>query len=95
MDKNNWSLRTLLNEWTDYDVAEYYFCCVLGLANYDENFENFRANKGVFYTKNHVSSMLFEFFDRMAELGILEQNDDLQYRFKQGVANLQEIAYNK
>ncbi len=89
------TIRELFQDWQDFDVAEYYFCCLLGLVEYDESFDAFRENKGVFCTKNRMSDVLFDTLESLVALGILEKNDDIQYRYNCANRSLQEIAYNK
>ncbi len=74
-------LRELLDNWTDADVAGYYLACSLGLMEYDPSFGVFRDLKGVFSTNNVVGNALFKMLDIMVEGGLLEMNDEFQYRW--------------
>lgn len=75
------SIQTLFADWVDYDIAAYYVTCLLGLTKYDENSEEYRRIKGLYWTGNKVSDSLYSFLENLVEAGILEKNDDLGYRY--------------
>ncbi len=66
------TLKELLNDWTDFDIAMYHLACCLGIMEY----ENFGKVKGVLNHNNEVSTTLYEMLERLVSLNILERNDD-------------------
>ena len=70
------TLKELLAEWTEWDVAQYYLACCLGLMTFDNAFENFRKSKGVFWARNEVGSMLHNTLRAMAANSILEFDEE-------------------
>jgi hypothetical protein len=74
-------IEELFEDWVDFDVAEYYLCCLLGLTKYDESFDEFRRIKGLYNTGNQYEKMFFEFLEKMAEAKLLEKDDGLGYRW--------------
>ena len=70
------TIQELLNDWTDVDVALYYVACLLDLMEYDEEFDNFRKSKGVFWGANPFGEMLYETVEKMTEIGILEKDEE-------------------
>ena len=77
------TLKELLVDWEDYDIASYYLACSLGIMKYDPSFAIFRFVKGVFMTRTDLGTMLAEMLDELAKQGILERNseDDCQFRW--------------
>lgn len=71
----------LFHDWVDFDIAEYYLACLLGIVKYDESLSEFRRTKGIYVTKNDVGDMLFGFLEKLVEVNIFERNDVLGYRF--------------
>jgi hypothetical protein len=76
-------LRELLSDWCDQDIAMYLLACSIGLMEYDEPFDEFRRVKGVFWTNNKYAEMLFAMLREMTKTGILETNEDSQFRWNQ------------
>ena len=70
------TLKKLLDDWEDLDVAAYYLACCLGLMDYDKSFAKFREVKHVFWTGNELSDFLYEMLNQLVKLNILERNDD-------------------
>jgi hypothetical protein len=66
----------LLGDWTDFDIAQYYLACSLGMMKYDESFGEFRKNKGVFRTRNELADFFNETLENLVKLNVLERNDD-------------------
>jgi hypothetical protein len=73
--------KELFADWQDPDFAEYYLACLLGVMDFDPTWDTFRKNKGVFSTGNKVGDALFDMLEQMVTAGMLEKNDDLQYRW--------------
>ena len=75
-------LRTLLENWTDADVAQFSLGVALGL--YDAN-EQMSDYKRVFWSNNPTGNALALALDALAAGGILERRDDrslnLQFRW--------------
>lgn len=75
------TLKDLLKDWTDFDIAEYYLACSLGIVKFDDNFGEFRKTKGIYNTKNPLGDSLYEFLETLVKLGILERNESKGYRW--------------
>jgi hypothetical protein len=80
------TLKELFSEWTDGDVAQYYLACQPRLMAYDGSKANewsatFDEVKGVFNTNNTFSKMTYAMLEELVEGGILETNDDVQFRW--------------
>ena len=69
-------LKELLKDWTDQDVAQYYLACCLGLMEFDESFTNFVNAKSVFWSGNSIQKMLFEMFEKMREVGMVDFDEN-------------------
>lgn len=75
-------LSELLSDWTEPDVAEYYLACVIGIMDYESEKTRFQVElKGVFWTKNRVSDALYQMLESMVVAGMLEKNEDWDYRW--------------
>ena len=76
------NLRELLDDWEDEDISGYYLACCLGFLSYDSSFTVFREAKHIFWTDNPTSRFLYEMLQKMAEIQMLEFDDDKsQYRW--------------
>jgi len=75
------TIEVLFKDWEDLDVAQYYLACLLGILRYDDTFQIFRDNKGLFWTQNRLSDMFYKLLKDLEELKVLERNDDGQYRY--------------
>lgn len=76
------NLKELLAEWEDYDIAQYYLACSLGIMNYDQDFsKEYKKVKGVFWINNKVGNMLYNILESMVEGELLETNDDGMFRW--------------
>lgn len=74
--------REMFSEWTDFDIAEYYVACLIGLCEYDETGATFRDSKSVYNTSNGVGNMLYRILKDLTEGGVLMFDSDLgQYKF--------------
>ena len=89
------TFKLLFEDWQDYDVSEYYFCCLLGLIEYDESFDAFRKNKGVFCTGNRLSDAIYGILENLVALNILEKNENSEFRCDRRNLSPQEIAYQQ
>ena len=49
---------------------------------YADTYEEFQRVKAVFNTRNPVGDMLFKLSEQMVASGMLEKNDETQYRWK-------------
>ncbi len=78
---NEMRIDLLLKDWEDFDVTMYYVGCSLGLMKFDENFEEFRRIKGVFWANNDVRESLVQLMERLVDSAILQKNDDGQLRW--------------
>lgn len=77
------TLKELLNDWTEPDVASFYLACSLGLMEYNENLllNGCHNVSGVFETRTQFGTMCFEMLEIMAKDGILEKRDEYEYRW--------------
>ena len=75
------NLNELLKDWEDQDISTYYLACCLGFMEYDSTFARFLESKHVFWTGNPTSNFLYEMLGKMSEIGMLEFNDNDQYRW--------------
>lgn len=73
------TLREALREWTDFDGAEHALALCLGLMSPGISFAT--DAKHVYWTNNPVGNVLSEILQELTRVGILELNDDLQYRW--------------
>lgn len=81
MGKRTVSLKEYLDDWTDYDVAGYFLACSLGIMVHDDLLDEFRRNKGVFYTDNPIGNLLTKILVELADGGVLQRNDEGQFRW--------------
>lgn len=63
------------------DVAHFYLACLLGVMELDESQDAWIRVKGVFNTNNAVSNCLYEILEQAVAGGMLERNDEVQYRW--------------
>lgn len=63
------SIKEYLKDWQDYDVAQFYLGCVLGLFNNDN--DTFRAIKHIFWTDNELGNFLFIMLEDMSNKKML------------------------
>jgi hypothetical protein len=77
------TIKELFDNWVQPDVAEYYLACLLGIMEYDESIPDFYPAKvgGVFNTHNKIETMLFKMLEAMVKGGILETQEDGDYRW--------------
>ena len=80
-----------LKDWTDFDGAAYELGVALSI------FKDFReeggmwldhAPKWVFWTNNPLGNSLCEMLEEMVSVGILEKNDESQFRWVDGKVGL-------
>lgn len=75
------TIQKLFKDWVDPDIGVYYLACLLGVMKYDETYDVFRKNKGVFAAKTTFSDMLYPWLEGLVEIGMLETNEDYMYRW--------------
>ena len=78
------SLEKFFSDWTDPDIGMYYVFCLLGFAEHDTNYQSFRDYKGIFASKDPFGDELYFFLENLVKIGMLEKNDDCQYRWNSG-----------
>ena len=79
---NMLTIEQLFDDWTEPDVGEYYLACLLGLMVFEKDLDGvFWTQRGVFNTRNKISTMLFRMLEAMVEGSVLEKNDEYQYRW--------------
>jgi hypothetical protein len=78
------TLKERLKDWTDFDGASYELGVVLGI------FKDFRteggswldhADKAIFWSRNDLGTALMKMLEEMASAGILDSNEDTQFRW--------------
>lgn len=68
-------------EWVDFDIAATALFKSIGLYKCDEALGN---AKWVWWVNNLIGNKTAEFLDSLVKVGILEKNDDNQFRIKEG-----------
>lgn len=86
-------LNQRLKDWVDFDGAAYELGVVLGV--FEETppggFWLRHAPKWVFWTDNSLGNTLHEMLEQLVGIGMLEKNDEDQYRWNgRAVKNLLE-----
>lgn len=75
-------IEDLFAEGVDGDHATYYIACILGLFEYDPDLRVvFLEYKGIFNTKNKISTMLFNLVEELVDVGILIEDEKGQYQY--------------
>ena len=74
-------IRKLFRDWVEPEIAHYYLACLIGIMVLDESKEGWFRVRGVFNTNNPVSTCLFQMLEQAVAGGMLEENDDFQYRW--------------
>lgn len=88
------SLKEVLKDWTDFDVAAHQLGLDIGLFTPEETFST--DLKWVFWSNNPAGEMLYRMLRLMAETEVLERDEEsMQYRWKEGVTaqTLDKDAY--
>lgn len=73
------TLRERLQEWTDWDVAEYHLGAALGLWPEWTEDAGWHEFKGVIWSDTPVGNMLHETIQKLVAVGMLESKDDGEY----------------
>ena len=75
------ALRHHLNDWVDWDAAQFYLAVGLGIMK--PGMESALKNKHVFWTDNELGNRLFRLLGELADAGILEhrKEPDIQFRY--------------
>jgi len=77
------TLKEILKDWTDFDVAEYYLGCCLGL-NKDERNSFTVDYKHIFWTHNDIGNTLGNILMQLKDIGVLEYDpDEIQYKWNE------------
>jgi len=76
------SLREALSDWQDVDGAMYHLAVALGVLT---DSRPWGGRKDLFWTNNPVGNALFEQLRQLAELGVLEFDED-ETRFRRNPA---------
>ena len=76
-------LKELLKDWTDFDGAEYAIAVSLGLMPNDWHWVLQNA-KWVLWSNNPLGNMLSQMLIALVEQGVLEENDEQQFRYNSG-----------
>jgi hypothetical protein len=76
------TLKSALQDWTDWDAAGYSTAVALGIIDPERSPFQTKA-KHVFWSNNAVGNALCQFLEVLVSLGILERRDepDIQYRW--------------
>lgn len=74
------SVKQYLKDWRDLDHLQYEIALRLGVISIDQSFQT--DVKWVFWTDNPLGNMLYDMIRALEENGFIEQNDQLQYRWK-------------
>ena len=73
-------LKELLKDWQDFDGAEHAIAVSLGLMPNDWRWVLENA-KWVLWSNNPLGNMLSQMLKALVEQGVLEQNDEQQFRY--------------
>ena len=68
------TLKDLLADWTDVDVAEFYLARCLGIMGSDV--PTMASAKHVFWSANPVGDTLYEILQHLVRIGVLEHDED-------------------
>jgi len=80
------SLKDLLAKPQDDDIALFLLGVSLGLWTCDNQMEDFRVNKWVFYTKNNTLDMLNHIMGVLVQNGhVIYDEDDMTYCWNSGI----------
>jgi hypothetical protein len=74
------TLQELLREWSDFDGAKHAIAVCLGLMPDDWQWVLKNA-KWVLWSNNPVGNMLGNILKGLVEQGVLEENEDWQFRY--------------
>lgn len=78
--KNKNTFKDAMQNWQDFDGAQYNLAICLGIIDAKYNFHI--DTKHVFWTDNSLGNMLYAILENMRDEGILEHNEDeLQFRW--------------
>ena len=72
-------LRDALHDWRDFDGAEYHLARCLGIIDTTTDFQDV---KHLFWTDNSVGNLLYSILENLTRAGMVETNDDQQFRWK-------------
>ena len=86
--KNQLDIRKLFADWVEPEDAHYYLACLLGIMGHDESQEAWMRVNSVFYTNNPVGNCLFDMLRQAVAGGMLETNDDEQFRWNKSFDDL-------
>lgn len=80
------SFKDLISKPTDYDTALFLLGVSLGIWTCDNQMEEFRVNKWVFYTKNNTLDMLNHIMGALVQNGlVIYDEDDMTYCWNSGL----------
>ena len=91
---NNTTLKSMLKDWTDGDIALYKIAISLGICGPDDGtYEQFRALKGEFAGASELGNRLYGVLQALVDLHLIEYAADReQYRWN---ANVSVAAQNR
>ncbi len=80
------TIQEFFSDWVEPDDAMYFLACHLGIMEYHEQntaafFEYYPKVKSVFAVKTGIGTILFEILEKMVEGGLLEKNEDWEFRW--------------
>lgn len=73
-------LRDLLSDWSDFDVAQHALGICLGFMPDDSEFLTLRG-KWIFWSANPMGATLGRLLHDLVTVGVLEENEDGQFRY--------------
>jgi hypothetical protein len=85
------NLKESLRDWQDYITAAFQLALDIGLMVDEPLLYQVKA-KHVFWTNNPILNMLTGMIDRMAEAGVLERNDDNEFRWNPNFVGSWELT---
>ena len=76
------TLKKLLEDWTDTDVAMYFVAVSLGVAPEFEEWDFWGGKKWLFWSNNPICNTFYELLEVLTKEKILEKNEEMdQYRW--------------
>lgn len=75
------TIQELFNDWVEADESVYYLARLLGLMDKDNSQVTFYDVMGFCNDNTEFTRTMYHMLERMVEGGMLESNEDKQYRW--------------
>ncbi|HMT07676.1 MAG TPA: hypothetical protein PKA82_06700 [Pyrinomonadaceae bacterium] len=77
------TIRILFANWVEPDLAMHHIASLLGIIPFGDRQDAWADVKGLYNTNNPVSQSLYNLLEEATRSGVLEKNDEYQYRWSQ------------